>query len=353
MGKPKKRKCEKGFEKMGKKKSKAIAYDPKNLQFLGRSLLSLRKAADEGETNFKVNIDNLEVAVRKLPDIDRLNVEKFWGLTGGPNHSKKLGLGKDIAYIQMRNSAILSMNKLFYLDYMFIYDEHMKILVEQIMPKIDKGDLQISDLEAIKYILMFLIAFQNGPKMSFEEDLMEVDTNCQPEFIFDEYTVLEGAYDEFKNWPEKCINLRLVKDMLDMVDFQDAVSLQKSFGIACSEETRRILGREYETIGTTRSFRAMRALKERIFPFGDWEVTALLIFRDKKDEVTLNEFAKCLDKLSRDWSQIEKFKTGQKKLATSREVRTLDVYNIGGLEFTDIYEVMFLYLERNYIDFQD
>ena len=44
------------------------------------------------------------------------------------------------------------------------------------------------------------------------------------------------------------------------------------------------------------------------------------------------------------------FKTRTKSIKVSNGIRTLDVYEIKGIEFTDIYEIMFLYLEREYID---
>ena len=66
-------------------------------------------------------------------------------------------------------------------------------------------------------------------------------------------------------------------------------------------------------------------------------------------KLKLEEFKKNLDEIRKDWSKIEKFKCGQKELRTTGELRKLNVYNIGGLEFTDIYEVMFLYVERNVI----
>lgn len=307
---------------------------------------------DGGKTLFKVNFDCLENAVRNLPREDRKNVEKFWGLTGGPNHSRKLGISNDIAFIQMRDVAISSMKKLFDLDYVFMYDEHLKAIVGQLMKKIKKDGIQISDLDAIKYLLMFLVVLQNGPKMSFEEDPMSIDTACKDNFMFDEYAVIERAYKKLKDWPDNCISLKLIKGMLEMLDFKDILSVQKSFGIPIPKEAI-LIGYRYEEIETILSFGQMRNFKERVFSFGDWEVTTSLIFGNKDGEIKLGKFAECLNEIRKDWSKIAKFKTGQKKLRTSREIRTLDVYNIGGLEFTDIYEVMFLYLERNYIDFEN
>lgn len=306
---------------------------------------------DGGRTLFKVNSDCLEKAVRNLPREDRKNVEKFWGLTGGPNHSRKLGVSNDIAFIQMRDVAILSVRKLFGLDYVFMYDEHFKFLVRQLTKKIKKDGVQISDLDAIKYFLIFVVVLQNGPKMSFEKDLMSIDTECKDDFTFDEYAVIERTYKELKDWPDNCINLKLIKDMLEMLDFKDVLTVQKSFAIPLSKESIRI-GYKYEEIETILSFGEMREFKERVFAFGDWEVTTSLIFGNKDGEIKLGKFGEELEEIRRDWSRSLKFKTGEKKLRTLHELRTLDVYTIGGLEFTDIYEVMFLYLEHNYIDFE-
>lgn len=329
---------------MGNKKAKDIDYVVENLEFFGRNLVNVRTSLDRSNCPYTVKLDYLEKAIKNLPRKDRENIEKFWGLTGGPNHSKKIAAAKDVAFITMRDAAITSMKKLFKLDYVFMYDEHLKSTVNLLMKKINKNGVQICDLDAIKYLIMFLVILQNGPKMSFEEDPMAIDTDCRDDFTFDEYAVIEGAYREFKDWPDKCINLQLIKTMLEMLDFKDALAVQKSFEIPIPKEYRS------EEIKTVLSFGEVRDFKERVFPFGSWDVSTALIFGNIDGEVKLDGFMEALDEVRKDWSKIADFKTSQKKLQTAHELRTLDVYTIGGLEFTDIYEVMFLYLERNHIE---
>ena len=59
----------------------------------------------------------LEKAIKSLPKADRENIERFFGLAGGPNHSKKKATNKDIAFIKMREAALESVYKLFQIEY--------------------------------------------------------------------------------------------------------------------------------------------------------------------------------------------------------------------------------------------
>ena len=278
-----------------------------------------------------------------MPKNDRQNIEKFWGLTGGPNHSKKMRHfdGKDVAYIQMMRQGVASAIQLMRLDYVAMYDEALQDLVQFAISKINKdGCEDMSDLDCVKYLVTFLVLVENGPKMSFEKDLMAVETKVDTIYHLDEYKAFSELCEELKAFAEKSINLSLIKGLFEMWDLKDCMTVQKSFGIQFYDS---IHLDEIETLST---FGQIRAFKERVFEHGAWDVTCELVMGY---DVKLDDFMEAIPALHRDWSKIEDFKTCEKKLNTSRETRTLNVYSIGGLEFTDPYEVMFLYLELNHI----
>lgn len=327
------------------------AYVQENLRFLAQTLVRLRQTKGDEKVYKEIDHEGLEKAIKALPREDRENIERFWGLTGGINHSKKLGYsGKnDVAFFRQSNQAVTSLQMLFRLEYMCMFDKNLQAMVEILGKKLNKKDMDISDLEAIKYLMVFLVILQNGPKLPFEEELLVIDTECNPDFVFDEYSTIKGAVNDFKHIPDESINIKLIHDFLDMFDVEDVIRIKKSFRIEVPSHKipQEIRNVEIETINTLQQ---VRNFKERVFEYGDWEITAELILGNADVAEKLPEFMECLDLIRKNWNKILDFKSGQRKLRTSNELRTLDVYNIGGLEFTDIYEVMFLYVERNIID---
>lgn len=332
---------------MGKKVPKA--YIPENLEYLAKSLEQLRYSKNEGGKS-KINLEELQKAIRLLERKDRKSIERFWGLNGGINHSKKLTSSKekDAAFMMMSSNAIESLNKLFRLDYIYMYDEGLKEMVTKLAKKINKNLRNTSDVEAIKYLIALLVILQNGPKMPFEEDSMSIDTSSSEELIFDEYAIIQNALQELENLPEGSINLKLIHNFIEMLDFKDSLAIKKTF---CIDVPKSELpeGFDYEETATTYTLGEVREFKERVFPYGSWEVTNNLILGDTEVSDKLKDFMECLDIVRKDWAKLAEFKVGIKQLRTPHEVRSLDVYNVGGLEFTDIYEIMFLYLERNVI----
>lgn len=329
---------------------KLKAYVPEALEHFGKDMLKIRQPSDSKNKSCQVKLDGLQEAVQKLPKTEREKIEKFWGLTGGPNHSKRLGRSKskDLAYREMRNMAILSLGKLLTLDYLTIYDPGVSMRINLLAKKVNKNGLEISDIECVKYLMAFLVYADNGPKMSFENSPMSVDTDLNGAFFLDEYEVLNEMYGELSKYPDNTINLKLLISFFEMFDFKDMLIIKKSMGIEIPKETLP-KGFKFEDIESAKTVAGVRELKERVFPCGAWEVATTLILGNTNGKINLGNFMEELDSIRKDWAKVAKFKNGEKTLKTTRELRTLNVYNIGGLEFTDAYEVMFLYLERNLI----
>lgn len=326
---------------MGSKKPKA--YVPENLEHFAKNLQQIRSTIDGKDSCFRLNIDKLQKAIESLPKENRENLERFWGLTGGTNHSKKIISSKDIAFIKMRQTSIASINMLFKLEYIFIYDEYAQTVVSRFARKIDKNGIQISDIEAIKYLLAFVVILQNGPKMCFETDALSIDMECRDDFIYDEYSLICETSAQLEKIPDNSIKLGLLMGWMEMLDYKDFLAIRRKFRIGNPKDYT------LEEVEPLETFVQIRNFKEKLFPYGAWDATSTIIFGNTEEKLELEGFMEGIDEIRKDWSKVEDFKTGQMKLKTLHELRTLNVYKIGKLEFTDIYEVMFLYLERNLI----
>ena len=340
----------------GSKKSKEKAYVPEALEHFGRCLISIRHSNTSSANKFgesQIKLDSLQEAVKSLPKADREEIEKFWGLTGGPIHSKKIiHFGtKDIAYREMRDRAIKALKTLLTLDYVIQYDLTVNAKVNLIARKINQEGLEISDIECIKYLSAFFAYLENGPKMSFEEDAMSIDTDLNGNVTFDECVILSQIHEEVSKYPDNSINMKLLISFIEMLDFKDMLTIKKSIGIEIPEDSLpdEFTLKDLETIEIVKSVSGVRALKERIFPYGAWEVATALILGNESEKINLDNFMEGLELIRKDWANVGKFKIAEMSLKTATGVRKLNVYDIGGLKFTDIYEVMFLYLERNLI----
>lgn len=96
------------------------------------------------------------------------------------------------------------------------------------------------------------------------------------------------------------------------------------------------------------TFAEIRLLKEELFPYGAWDVTTLLIYGAAKEEdrIDVSDLAEHFHEFRKNWDEIKKYKVSETTLVTTKGETKLDRYRIGCLEFTDIYEVMFLYVSR-------
>lgn len=329
---------------MGSKKTPR-AYVLENLEHFAQDLVRFRDFGIVKKYS-AINLEGLQKAIMLIPRKERENVEHFWGLTGGINHSKKLFkmTNKDVALIRQSQDAITSLRSLFRLDYMYIYDDDLKAKVMHIAQKINTEREQISELCAVKYLMAFMVILQGGPKMSFENDPMKINTEYKGEFTYDEYSIINTMYEELQDIPKKSISFKLIFDFLDMLDWRDALAIKKSFGIEVPKEYQNVEVEPLYTLEQIRNF------KERVFKYGEWAVTSEIILGNPVVSANLEEFLSNLDTIRKNWAKIAEFKVGESLLRTPHELRTIDVYNIGGFDFTDIYEVMFLYLERNLIE---
>ena len=342
------------------KRKKANAYVPEALDAFAKHLSKIRIPCKSVRVpKSQVIPENIPEALNALPKEDREIIERYWGLTGGPNHSERIRLYNfnDRAIFVMRNRANEALKKLSKLELARIYDASVDKMVDLISKKINRdGVSHISDLESIKYLMAFLIVVENGPKLSLEHDPMMINSKVDTGCYLDEYEALKEMCQELEELPDKSISLSLIKSLFEMMDLKDWIAIQENFGITSSNifqpdeiEALKSLGinvsgmTAHRKIQDIMTFGSIRAYKESIFKYGPWSVTSQII---QGDNVKMEEFIKEVGAIGnhRDWvAKIEEFKTDQKeKLKTSREIRTLSIYRIGDLEFTDPCEIDFL-----------
>lgn len=152
---------QKGLKKLGaKKRKKANAYVPEALEALGKDLARIRiPSKSVSVPKSQVIFEKIPEALDALPKEDRECIERYWGLTGGVNHSKRIGRynTNDRALFDMRNRAVEAIKKLSRLELARTYDASVDRMIQLVSLKINKeGVPYISDFESIKYLMVFL-----------------------------------------------------------------------------------------------------------------------------------------------------------------------------------------------------
>lgn len=375
---------------MGKKKQEEVRYDRKALVDFGRDLQKFRIPAKGGKIpDLKFNLDGLEELVRELPKKERETVEKFWGLLPGTvaykNHlegkqksavtfqipfNAPLSIGNrafelsnhtganiqkaakpvtskkpDIASLKMLESVNEIKSKFYNLESMYRYDETVHELIDHIVQKIDKtGAEDVSDLDAIKYLLILVIIIAGGPRLIFEKEDSIIDLKDEEAKHFDEYATLEAIWDETTHLlADHSIRLRLLMNAVEMFDRKDVVAMKRYVRLPIDPEEQSI-----ETV-QLRSVKSCRLFKEGLFPDGPWDVTTILIYgQPNKRPIGMKKFISHFGQFARDWNNVEKYRAEEPGVVrTSQGEKKVPIYNIGGRVFSDTYEIMFLYINRN------
>ena len=338
----------KGLKKMGKKRQ-IVSYDRKAISNLSLKISKIRKPVPEGHIpDLKIDLDKLEETIKNLPKKEKEALEKFWGLIPGTvNHGAQASSrkGNDVAYYNMLNAATDVMRKLLQFEYMRLYEETVDTIVKNIVTKIDKtGAEEVSDIDALKYVLILIIFIASGPRLVFEELDYKINLEAESNGYFDEYALLETTWNgTAQNLPDHSICLKLLMNAVEMFDVKDVVAMKRYIRLP--------VGKELDEIETPKmqSFKEIRFFKEKLFPNGSWEVTTFFIYGSMEGKPNLSKLVEHFGEFRSDWKNVEKYKVEPVLIETSEGEKTLDCYEIEGWEFTDIYEIMFLYLSRNYL----
>lgn len=335
--------------KLGKKKrlrgKNEVTYEPRDLWPIAEALKAAAKELERKEEklsseklpSMEVNLEGLYEAIQLLPRGDREILEVYWGLTGKTNHSKRKVTSKDTALKNMIQETSAVIYKMLTIDYLYLFDESSKGLMKTILTKVDRSNTQLSDQDVIKYLMNFIVFFINGPKMAFEDNDNELD-QCPEEHILYEYAMIQSIWLDFAyRLPPESINLKLLVEAVEVFNWKDVVTIRNFSNLHVDKKDRPT---EVKTVGTLGE---VRRFKEAMFAYGEWEVTTLLIMRDPKWEVHLQGFTEELANLRGDFDRVFDYAEDMKTIMTSKGKRTLTVYKIGGLQFTDPEEVIFLY----------
>lgn len=333
---------QKGFEKMGKKNQKA--YIPEALDYLENVILKNRQPAKGPQfSTVRLNKEGLENSIRTLPKKDRESLEKFYGLTGGENYRKRMESSNlSGPLIEMRDKAQEALRKLSKLELAKEYEPNFDWLVEKVTSKINNNN-GVSDFTSVKIVMAFLIIAGNGPKLSCETNPMLIDIRIDTLYPNEVQSLIEMA-EELERFGDGVINIRMITEMFKMLNFKDCLTIFENYGIPQTEMFTEKETFRSDELEVFKKMRDIRAFKEKIFSSGTWDITCQLTMGWPID---VEKFMEEMDQLHKDWRWVDKFeqfKVGSKKIRILSEVKTLDVYCVGGLEFTDVREIDFLYL---------
>ena len=334
---------------MGKKRQ-LMDYDKGALRNLVVHLEKVRRPMPGSQIpRLSIDMEGLEKTIKGLPKKEREVMERFWGLIPGtPIRSQNVlkKIGKDTALKNMLEEAYHVMEKLISVEYLYQFDNNAKKLVEEIVSKIDKtGHEDMSDIDTIKYYLIFLVFLGSGHQMIYEADELQAMTKQEEmEGCFDKYALLQATWNcTTKYFPEKAINLRLIIATLEMFDLRDIITMKKYVFLP--------IDKGYEDVYTNPvgTFYQIRLFKEKIFSCGPWNVTSSLIYGHNVDPKDLEKFCKHFAKFRNDWNSLSDFKQEQEEtfIATTKGKVIVPCYKIEKLEFTDSYEIISLYVNRN------
>lgn len=336
---------------MGKKRE--IKYSKEALRSLAKELSQVRKPITEGAALSEVrvaDIEDLEKAIRSLPEKKKKALEKFWGLAEGSvpyrERAKPLVKGNNkqinIAYWNMAGKVYESMRDLLELDRLYVYDSYFQELVKKILTKLDLSNAEeMDEMEAIKYLLIFFIFIMGGPLMIYEEEARSLGWEDEEIGSYDFYTLLETTWQSsISLMPDGNINMGLLKDIVEMFDIQDVCSMKRYVGLPVGKQNISISYTELET------FKEIRSFKERIFAEGEWLTTELLIYNQGAKLIDLGPFAEATAELRN--GDTEKYRTEDKttEIEMSTGKKKLVYYQIGSMKFTDVYEMLSLYACR-------
>lgn len=334
---------------MGKKR-KSVAYDEKAMENLAVYINRARQPLkDVSIPRLRIDMKALEDTVKGLPKKEKEVMEKFWGLIPGtPIRANNVlqRIGKDMSLKNMMDEAYEIVRKLISVEYLYLYDMGVRKLVENIMTKIDKRNCEdISDIDAIKYFIIFLVFLSGGHQMVYETDgsrpMTEEEEN---KGCFDKYALLKATWDcTTKNLPDHSISLKLIILFLEMLDIKDVITMRRYVFLPIDREYEDM---ETDPIGT---FKQLRLFKEKIFHSGPWNMAFLLIYGNNVEKAELEKLGKHFGEFRSDWNNLNKYRKDDAVITTSKGEVTLPLYRVEEFEFTDSYEVMFFYVNRNYL----
>lgn len=336
---------------MGKQK-KITTYEQKGLEALKDYIYRFRKALpNQTIPNLGIKTDDLERAVKSLPKGFRESLEKFWGLKPGTNiHGKSiekisLTTTKDVAYINMLNKSNEAIKEMLEVEYLYILSSSFKKVIDKILAKIDKkGCEQVSDMDAIKYLLILIIFIEKGPNMIYDVDLeLKIEEAKEKAYKYDTLALLMTVWESNGDaLPDNSINLKLLISSLEMLDLKDVVTMKNYVRLPIEKN-------ETPDPEKLESFMDIRKFKERVFCAGPWNVTCDMIFGKSVSQEQIEKLLSHFHEFRSNWDKILELKKESKILETSKGKKEVALYEVEGLQFTDVYELINLFVNWRYL----
>lgn len=331
------------------KKRQNVSYDRESLNQMALEINRIRRPMVEGKIpHLQINLDDLEKTVKGLPVKEREKLEKFWGLVPGTIKRYKNPLFKivgDLALKNMADDATRILFKLISIEYLYMFDGNARKLVNDFASKINKRGFEaMSDIDALNYLIIFFVFICGGPQMNYDNEKQKIQYEKEKLGHFDKFGLLNAIWeDSGHKLPDHSINLGLLISVIEMFELKDVIAMKKYVGLPISIEDSDI-----ETEPTS-TFWDIRKFKERIFSQGEWVITNYLIYNQGSKKLDLSAFEEKIAELRSNWNTVYEFEVESSTMKTSEGEKRINIYKIGGLGFSDIYEVMTLYICRNYL----
>ena len=354
---------------MGKKKQ----YDKEALNNLRKCIAELRNPLPGAPVVLPaIDFDSphFEDAVRKLPINFRKSLEKYFGLDGSFGHFRTLEIyknflklpyyqrvalvqagkapkGPDASIYALQKTVTQAFKMLCSVEYLRMYDDSFNAICDSLLRKCSRKEVEyLTDTACLKYLLVYLIVIYNGPNMCFDQQITDPEYFSQDSFaVFDTYSFFkETLKDEFSSLEDNSINIALIKYFLDNLKTegnpQAMVEIMQMVGLNVPNELRSL-----ETATPIEFFKDIRELKESLFPRGPWKNLEILCKDTKWAENGKLDFSKFLDAVKRyNWVSYDYPVDHTVRLVLKKKKKEFSVYHIGNLKFSDINELIFIYL---------
>jgi hypothetical protein len=249
-------------------------------------------------------------------------------------------MSTDISARNMKIAADSAMQKLTSMENLCKFDMQARKLAQNLLSKMDRNGIEASDMDMIRYLILFLVFFVGGPNMMYEAEgeanqLSETEERIS---CVDHYTMLQVSWESYIGYfPDNSINMKLLLSAIDMFDCKDVAYMKKYVGLEISKDFQN------EVFDPLETFRELRLFKERLFCNGEWKVTTHLILHQATNPIKLTAFEIKLRSLKKNrWKKFDDYRQANQVIKTSKGLVILPTYEIGGLMFTDSYEVQFL-----------
>lgn len=335
---------------MAKKRKEYVQYSTEALLDMANVLNNIHRAIRNYELlELNVNIQGLQEAIYKLPRKDRDLLERYWGLLPGTraivdSKTYRKDFFKDISKRNMEKEVRWILHKLRRLDYLIIYDERAQKLIQNLVSKCDRTNTELTDLEIVKYLVIFFTFIMGGEQMIYTEKLDELSDEEKKDVAFDLYSYMSLTWDaSIIDMPDGRIKLELLLKVMDMFDCIQVAKMKKYAGLPVSIE---YVGKD---VRPPKTLKEIEDFKKELFPNGEWTILCNLIYWRELEDVNFGGFWKELRKLKEaDWGTFEQYKDGDKEVVANDGKTLVPMYNIGGINISDPYEGQILSLSDIY-----